>query len=98
MSVDVLIVASAGGAALLVLWILVRFPQLGPAELKHALVHFGAAVALAFLLVPSGAAAVGSIDPVLAYLAVNLPGLVYLLLASAWTLRTLQRLYAGDYR
>ena len=93
-----LIVASAAGAALIVLWFLFRFPGVGPAELKHALVHLAVATALAFLLVPSISPAVGSIDPVLAYLALNLPGLVYLLLASAWTLRTLQRLYAGDYR
>jgi hypothetical protein len=98
MSVDALIVASAGGAALLVLWILVRFPDAGPSDFKHALVHLAIATAVAFLLVPTAVAAIASVSLMLGYLAVNLPVLVYLVLASAWTLRALQRSYASGYQ
>jgi hypothetical protein len=88
MSVQLFVAALASGAALLALWLYVRFPQLTPPSAARTVVHLLLAGVVLYAFVPdtSGSAAAAFSAAFL----VVLPGLVYAFLASIWMLRPMQ--------
>jgi hypothetical protein len=93
MSVELFVAALAAGAALLALWVYVRFPRSAPSSVLRTVAHLGLAGVVLFCFVPetdgSPSAAFGA-----AFLIV-LPGLVYVFLASIWMLRLMQAATGG---
>jgi hypothetical protein len=88
MSVQLFVAALATGAALLALWLHVRFPKLAPASAVRTIVHLALAGVVLFFFVPeTGGSASAAFSA--AFLVV-LPGLVYAFLASIWMLRLMQ--------
>ena len=81
------------GAAVLALWIYVRWPRLTPSKLVNVLVHVCAATAAAVLcrgVVPL-VAGPGTIPAAFAAVfVVALPVLVYVLLTALWTMTALR--------
>jgi len=79
----------AAGAALLAAWLLARFPDVAPAHLRLALLHFGISLALVWAA-PNAVqplAAGGLLPALIAVFVLVLPPLVYACLAAAWILR-----------
>jgi hypothetical protein len=85
------------GAALLALWVLVRFPRLGPGSLRPALAVSIVAL-FAMRLAGLGASfVVGLPHGVwLAYFGVALPGFFIAFLAAAWLLRVCAGMLGGS--
>jgi hypothetical protein len=85
------------GAAFLALWVLVRFPRLGPGSLRPAL---GIAIVALFFMRMAGAGAsfvVGLPHGVwLALFGVALPGFFVAFLAAAWLLRVCAGMLGGS--
>ena len=101
MSVQSFVLVEAVGAALLALWLVVRYPGSGPTSFRGALVHVGASMLVGRALAPITTLVVGSGVPaaaVLAALLVVLPGLVYIFLAWAWIVKLLQGALGGSLR
>jgi hypothetical protein len=88
MSVQLFVAALAVGAAVLALWLHVRFPQLAPACALRTIAHLALAGTVLFFFVPDGDGSAPAAFSA-AFLIV-LPGLVYAFLASIWMLRVLQ--------
>lgn len=65
------------GAALLALWLFVRFPRLGPSTLRTAILTVGCAQLLLLMTGKATAAAQGAAGPIVALVAVFLPLLVF---------------------
>ena len=65
------------GAALLALWLFLRYPRLGPSTLTSALLTVGCAQLLLLVTGAATAAAKGAAGPVVALVAVLLPLLVF---------------------
>jgi hypothetical protein len=86
----VLLLALGGGA--IAVWIHVRFPNVGPRELRRVLIHVVVSFAAIQLAVPVIKVAADASD--LATLAgvfgVAFPALVYTFLVSIWVIRTVQ--------
>jgi hypothetical protein len=84
----------AVGAALLALWVDVRFPKLGPPSLPLGFVlHVAFVLLVCRVVVPSGLAVTSGSSAALTLLglfAIGLPGLVYVFLVAVWTLRLVQ--------
>lgn len=99
MSVGVFIVAFALGSALLALWIDQRFPRLAPQTLRAALLHVGASVVVAQLVVPAGMGALDTATSAVARLSglfgIGLPALTYSFLAAVWIMKVLHRTLRG---
>lgn len=81
------------GAALLALWVAVRFPKLGPRTLIGALFHLAAALVAGMPVAPVMGRIVSTGFPFSGFVAVfgvALPALTYMFLAAAWLIRTAQ--------
>jgi flagellar biogenesis protein FliO len=101
MSVQGFVMIEAVGAALLALWLVVRFPNSGPTSMRGAVVQVGASVLLGWALAPLTAIVVGSGVPAAAFLAallVVLPALIYIFLAWAWMVKVLQGALGQSHR
>jgi hypothetical protein len=101
MSMQGFVLAEAFGAALLALWLTVRFPESGPASFRGASVHVGASMLVGWALAPMTTLLVGSAVPAAAFLAallVVLPGLVYVFLTWAWMVKLLQGALGRSHR
>jgi hypothetical protein len=88
------LVALALGAAVIAVWIHVRFEHLAPEDFRGALIHCGVALGAGWFFVPAlitGLTAAG-INPMLVLFGLALPSLVYLFLAALWLLRETQAL------
>ena len=88
------------GASALALWTFVRFPGIAPASPRGIIVHLVLAAIGANLGLPAALKAIGPIESrpaALAVVAVGLPALTYLMLASLWLLQ-LGRQLLGGYR
>ena len=86
------------GAAALALWIVVRLPQLGPRDLRWALLHILLSIAVGYLIAPliRGVTAIGVPGP--AYVgtfAFALPALTYMFMAAAWLMRVVRDFLPG---
>lgn len=86
MSASTFILVLAAGAALLAVWIHVRFPKLAPERLGRTIVH--AATAFALLQLAPGLG--GSVALMAGVLLFVLPALTYALLCSIWVLQQAQ--------
>jgi hypothetical protein len=88
------------GAALLALWIVVRFPSFGPSEITWALLHVALSMVLAQLMVGSIGLVGRSGVPAARFVAafgIVLPGLIYMFLAAAWLIRAAAGRLQGRY-
>lgn len=81
----------AVGAAVLALWLVCRYPQLGPATLRYGLLLVACAWGLLFLVPPATAAAADALGAPAALLLVDLPMLVF----AFWTAGHVLRLYVA---
>ena len=90
-----------GGAALLALWLVVRFPERGPADdVTKALLHVGLSMVVLQLLVPAIHAIGGTGVPgaqIIVSLGIVLPGLTYVFVAAAWLIRAAGARLQGRY-
>ncbi|TML11142.1 MAG: hypothetical protein E6G33_15195 [Actinobacteria bacterium] len=91
----------AVGAALLALWVDVRFPRLGPPSMPRGFVlHVALVVLVCRVIVPTGLHATATIAPsvgLLGVFAIGLPGLVYVFLVGLWTLKVVHSV-TGSHR
>lgn len=89
-----------GGAAAVALWIDGRFPGLAPRTVRSALIHIGATMVGAQIVVPLSAHFLtGSHLLVLvSACAVAFPALVYSVLAAIWVLRLVHSGLRGRFR
>jgi hypothetical protein len=95
------VMVEAVGAALLALWLVVRYPGPGPSSFRGSLVHLGAAMLIGWALAPVTTYVVGSGAPAAAYVAaflIVLPGLVYTFVAWAWMVKLLQGAMGHSHR
>jgi hypothetical protein len=83
------LVALAVGAALIAVWLDVRFERFGPSDFRGAMLHVGVALAVGWLLVPAGLESVLAVgaSPLVALFGVALPSLVYVFLAAFWVVK-----------
>lgn len=86
MSKDVFLFFFLVGAALLAVWVAVRFPRY-PATLTGALAHVAVTFGVSFALAPVLAVVAGDGRQLLAVFAVALPALTYMFLVGFWLLR-----------
>lgn len=101
MSIQAFVMAEAVGAALLALWLVVRYPGAGPTSLRGASVQMGVSVLAGWALAPVTTMVVGSGVPLAVFLAaflVVLPGLIYIFLAWAWMVKVLQGAMGQSHR
>jgi hypothetical protein len=88
------------GAAVLALWLVVRFPDFGPADFSRALLHVALSVVVLQLLVPAihlvGSTGLPGAQYVVSF-GIVLPGLTYVFLAAAWLIRAAQARLQGRY-
>jgi hypothetical protein len=86
----VLLLALGGGA--LSLWIHVRFPNVGPRELRTVLIHVLVSFAAVQLAAPvvKLAAEASDFATLAGVFGVALPALIYSFLVSIWVIRTVQ--------
>lgn len=101
MSGGSLVIALAIGAALIAVWVDVRFPSLEPSKLQSLILHVAAATIIGRMAVP--AAIHSSVDStrlvlLIAVFGVAFPLAVYNLLAGLWMLKLVQRTFAGHLR
>lgn len=97
-SVGLFGIAFIGGSALVALWLDARFPGRLPTSLTRALVHVGAALLISQTLIPEALDRAHSPGPLVgAVFIVAFPVLTYLLVATLWSIRHLQRTLAGRW-
>jgi hypothetical protein len=91
MSAAQLLVAYAVGAAAVAFWFDARFPELGPATIRRALVHVLVALAVGQLIVPLGLHALlgvgGPVATLVALFVVAFPALAYAFLTAFWVIK-----------
>ena len=91
MAVPLMILLIGVGAGALALWIDVRFPKLAPNEMRGALIHVGASIVVAQLLVPVGMHMFLGMETHVATLfaifGIAFPAIVYALLAGLWVIQ-----------
>jgi hypothetical protein len=99
MSLTTFVLLLCTGAALLALWLVVRFPDFGPDDMTKALLHVAISMVVLQLLVPGIHLVRGSDLPGAEFAAsfgIVLPGLTYVFLSAAWLIRaTGSRLRGG---
>jgi hypothetical protein len=101
MSIESFVLFLCIGAALLAIWLVVRFPDRGPSDLTWALLHVALSIVLGQLIVAS----IGALDTVgvpaarfVAAFGIVLPCLTYMFVAAAWLIRaTAGRLQGPGY-
>jgi hypothetical protein len=100
MTVHTFVICMAVGAAVVALWINVRFPRLMPWKMGRLLIH----IVLALLAVQAVSPAIGSVlslripaASLVAVFAIAFPVLVYNFLVGAWLIRLAQA-SAGGFR
>jgi hypothetical protein len=86
MSSGTFLIVLTAGAALLAMWLHVRFPSLGPDRMARAVVH----AAAAFVLVRVAGGVGDSLTGFAAVMLLVLPALVYALLCTIWVLQHAQ--------
>ena len=100
MSMTLFVVCLRAGAAVLALWLVVRFPEAGPSDVTTALLHVAASAVILQLLVPA-IHLVGHLGLPGAQFAASfgivLPGLTYVFVAQAWLIRAAARRLQGRY-
>jgi hypothetical protein len=98
MSVHHFLLALVTGAAVIGLWIAVRFPALAPESLKANGIAIAVAVLLPTLVLPLFVPVGHVVGVLVAIFVVVLPALVYLFLAGAWFMMCMRRMLAPHLR
>lgn len=76
------------GAAVLAMWLYLRFPRIGPSDVTGVTLHLVASVLAANLVAPAAFGQAGSDGAMLAVtLGVVLPCVMYVLLSGIWLIR-----------
>ena len=100
MSMTTFVLFLCTGAALLALWLLVRFPDHGPGDVTKALLHVGVAVLLLQLLVPAihvvGSTGLPGAQFIVSF-GIVLPGLTYVFVAAGWLIKAAGGRLQGRY-
>lgn len=100
MSMTTFVLFLCTGAALIALWLAMRFPELGPEDVTKALLHVGISVVVLQLMVPAihvvSATGVPGAQFVVSF-GIVLPGLTYVFVAAAWLIRATGRRLQGRY-
>jgi hypothetical protein len=98
-SVGLVVMLIAVGAAAIALWIDVRFPGIAPREARGILLHAVLAVAAGQLLVPPTLRFLTELESAPLILAgvfgVAFPTIIYALLVGVWTIKTAQSHLGG---
>jgi hypothetical protein len=96
MSVPTFLILLGVGAALIAFWLVLRFPERGPGDLRRALLHVCVALLIGWLAPSLVGALVAHGKPfaVAAIFAIVLPVLVYMFVASAWFLKLTHDMFA----
>jgi hypothetical protein len=97
-SVHTFVMILCCGAAALALWVVVRLPQLGPRDLRRALLHILLSIAVGYVTAPAIGAVAAVGVPGAQYVgtfAVALPALTYMFLATAWLMRVMRDFFQG---
>jgi hypothetical protein len=101
-SVGLVVMLIAVGAAAIALWIDVRFPGIAPREARGILLHAVLAVAAGQLLVPQTLRFLTELASAPLILAgvfgVAFPAIIYALLVGVWTIKTAQSHLGGGLR
>jgi len=87
MSKDVFLLFLISGAALLALWIAMRFPNQAPSSLTAAFLHIAVAMLVGVGVAPAMSFVAGGAGWFVAVLAVALPAFTYMFLAGMWLAR-----------
>jgi hypothetical protein len=100
MSMTTFVLFLCSGAALIALWLVARFPELGPNDVTKALLHVAISVVVLQLLVPAihavGATGLPGAQFVVSF-GIVLPGLTYVFLAAGWLIRSTAARLQGRY-
>lgn len=90
MSIATFVLVLCVGAALLALWLVVRFPELGPSDLTWALLHVALSIVLGQIMLRSIGVVARSGVPAARFVVafgIVLPSLTYTFAAAAWLIR-----------
>lgn len=91
MTVGIFSVLFIAAAAVVAIWIVVRFPERAPTEFRPALIHFGVSMVGMYVISPILQHDLASLpQPFQLYLSlfgVMLPSLIYRFVATIWLLR-----------
>jgi hypothetical protein len=100
MSMTTFVLFLCTGAAVLALWLVVRFPERGPDDVTKALLQVALSVLVLQLLVPAihvvGGTGVPGAQLIVSF-GIVLPGLTYVFLAAAWMIKAAQSRLQGRY-
>jgi len=100
MSMTTFVLFLCTAAAVLALWLVVRFPERGPDDVTKALLHVAFSVLVLQLLVPAihvvGGTGVPGAQLIVSF-GIVLPGLTYVFLAAAWMIKAAQSRLQGRY-
>jgi hypothetical protein len=100
MSMTTFVLFLCTAAAVLALWLVVRFPERGPDDVTKALLHVALSVLVLQLLVPAihvvGGTGVPGAQLIVSF-GIVLPGLTYVFLAAAWMIKAAQSRLQGRY-
>jgi hypothetical protein len=100
MSMTTFVLFLCTGAAVLALWLVVRFPERGPDDVTKGLLHVALSVLVLQLLVPAIHVVGGTGVPgaqIIVSFGIVLPGLTYVFLAAAWMIKATQSRLQGRY-
>jgi hypothetical protein len=100
MSMTTFMMLLCTGSAVLALWLVVRFPDLGPSDVTKALLHVALSIVALQLVVPAihvvAATGLPAAQLVVSF-GIVLPGLTYVFVAAAWLIRAAQGRLQGRY-
>jgi hypothetical protein len=90
MSMTTFVLFLCTGSALIALWLVARFPDVGPSDVTKALLHVAISVVVLQLLVPAihvvGSTGLPAAQFVVSF-GIVLPGLTYVFVAAGWLIR-----------
>ena len=87
MSKDVFLLFLVSGAALLALWIAMRFPSHYPSSLTGAFLHIAVAMVVGTAMAPTMSLVAGGVGWFAAVFLIALPAFTYMFLAGIWLAR-----------
>jgi len=100
MSMTTFVLFLCAGSASIALWLVARFPNLGPDDVTKALLHVAVSVVVLQLLVPAihvvGSTGVPGAQFVVSF-GIVLPGLTYVFVAAGWLIRASASRLQGRY-
>jgi hypothetical protein len=100
MSMTTFVLFLCAGSAAIALWLVARFPKLGPEDVTKAVLHVAVSVVVLQLLVPAihmvSSTGVPGAQFVVSF-GIVLPGLTYVFVAAGWLIRASAGRLQGRY-